>query len=67
MKPKSKKVGVIGIVIAILLIAVIITVDVLCATFSSLIGLYFRGETSTAEAKADFAYLNISTPQDPTV
>ncbi len=53
MKPKSKKVGVIGIVIAILLIAVIITVDVLCATFSSLIGLYFRGETSTAEAKAE--------------
>lgn len=51
MKARSKKVGVIGIVVAALLIAILIVVDVLCSTYSSLISLYFRGETANAESR----------------
>lgn len=49
MKAKSKKVGFIGIAIAVLLIAVIIVVDVMCAMASSLISLWFRGGASDTD------------------
>lgn len=50
MKAKSKAVGIVGIVIAVLLVAIIIAMDVLCATFSSIIALFFRGDTKTGES-----------------
>lgn len=50
MKAKSKKTGVIGCILAVLLVAVIIVVDVLCATFSSIISLFFRGDAKTVDA-----------------
>lgn len=59
MKARTKKIGVIGIVLMVLLIAVAIVVDVLCATYSSLITLYFRGEsakTEQAEAALDASF-----------
>lgn len=42
MKTKSKKVGVIGIVLMTLFIVIAIVVDVLCAAYSDAIGLFFR-------------------------
>ena len=55
MKAKSKLVGVIGIVIAVILIAVMVVADVLCTTYSALISLYFRQDVTT-EIDADEAF-----------
>ena len=52
MKQRSKKVGVIGIILAALLIAILIVVDVLCATFSALITQAFRGEADSSAQEA---------------
>lgn len=58
MKAKSKTVGIIGIVIAIVLIAAIIVIDVLCATYSALITLAFRGEAQSPDAQAALTAAN---------
>lgn len=50
MKQRSKKVGIIGIVLIVLLIAIAIVVDVLCATYSSMIGLFFRDRSADTDA-----------------
>lgn len=50
MKAKSKTTGIIGCVLAAVLVAVLIVVDVLCATYSSIITLWFRGDVKTVEA-----------------
>lgn len=53
MKQRSKKVGIIGIVLIVLLIAIAIVVDVLCAANASMIGLFFRDRSAdTAEVIA---------------
>ena len=51
MKAKSKTTGIIGCVLAVVLVAVLIVVDVLCATYSSIITLWFRGDVKTVEAE----------------
>lgn len=56
MKARSKKVGVIGIVAIVLLIAITLVVDISCGTYASLITLYFRGgnvETNYSVSRAD--------------
>lgn len=46
-KQKSKKVGIIGIVLSLILVVSIVVVDVLCITYQSMINLYFRKESAT--------------------
>lgn len=46
MKQRSKKVGIIGIVLMVFLIAIAIVVDVLCVAYSDMIGLFFRDRSA---------------------
>lgn len=53
MKAKSKKVGTVGIAVAIVCLVVAIVADVLVGTFSSMIMLRFRGSTKTTIEKTE--------------
>lgn len=48
MKQVSKKLGIVGIACAAILIALVIAVDVLCGVYSDAIGLYFRDRSADA-------------------
>ena len=48
MKQVSKKLGIVGIACAAVLVALVIVVDVLCGVFSDAIGLYFRDRSADA-------------------
>lgn len=49
MKQRSKKVGFIGIALVVLLLALTIVVDVLCAVNSDAIGLFFRDRSADTD------------------
>lgn len=49
MKQRSKAVGIIGIALVVIFLAVAIVADVLCVTYASLINLFFRASADAEE------------------
>lgn len=47
MKQKSKKLGVLGIVLIVVMVLLVIGMDVLCVTYQNMINLFFREEVKT--------------------